>query len=256
MIYYEQNKHTTSVIKLESLCKIYKSKKGKEINVIENLNIEFAREKITCILGKTGRGKSTLLRMIAGLEEHDRGNIRLYNMDKNEPSIFMVFQENNLFPWMTVYENLEFVLKNKELKKSECINIIEKELSKYQLLEYKNSYIYELSGGMKQRIALIKAMIIKPKILLLDEPFSALDYVTKLQIQEFVRKECILRKLLIIYITHDIQEAVRISDKICILKKNEQNCDYLKIIDNTLTFPREQDKGYKALIQSLIDEIE
>jgi len=234
-------------VKLENITKHYKNGKRLEKKIFDNYNVEFESGKIHCILGVSGCGKSTLLRIIAGLESIDSGNV-LYKdgIDKgNNIFISMVLQENNLLPWLTVYQNIEFALKACNLCTEE--SYIDKLLEKNKLLEYKKFYPFELSVGLKQKVALCKAIATKPKIVLLDEPFCALDFISKENIHEIFLNEFSKEQFTSILSTHYLDEAIKLGDYIHLLGKDNK---YIKI-KNPLKHPRDKDKKYYEFLEKI-----
>ena len=234
-------------VKIESLIKNYKNGKRVKKKVFDNLNIEFESGKIHCILGVSGCGKSTLLRIIANLEKIESGNI-IYKDELNKDNnifISMILQENNLLPWLTVYQNIEFALKSCNLNTEE--SYIDEILKKHNLFEYKKFYPYELSVGLKQKVSLCKAIVTKPKIVLLDEPFCALDFISKEKIYEIFINEFSKQQFTSILSTHYLDEAVKLGDYIHLLGKDNK---YIKI-KNPLKFPREEDDNYHKFIEKI-----
>lgn len=203
-------------LKIINLYKEYK--KDNDSNaVLENINCVFEKDKIHVIIGPSGCGKTTLLNMIAGLVKPTRGEIWLENKKIAAPitDIGVVFQDLRLFPWLKTKDNIAYGLKIRN-----SINITEK-VNKYlevvDLFKYAEYYPSELSGGMKQRLAIARSLILEPQLLLLDEPFGALDPKTRKQMQQLIKKLHNLFKTTIIFITHDIDEAIELGDKIYIL---------------------------------------
>lgn len=197
------------------------NKKFNKINVLNGIDIEIDKGEFICFLGPSGCGKTTLLRIIAGLEKQDTGNIVIdgkdvTNLDSSKRRVGIVFQNYALFPNLNVYENIAYGLKNKKMKKDEIDKEVKNILSLVGLEECINKYPYEISGGQQQRVALARALVLKPDILLLDEPLSALDA----KVRENLRHEIkvLQRKLNIttIMVTHDQEEAITISDRIVV----------------------------------------
>lgn len=207
------------ILKITGLTKQYdSSQKG----ILNNICLDIYEEDFLCILGPSGCGKSTLLRCIAGFEEYD-GKIEIKGRSVKKPGTdrIMVFQDfNQLFPWRTVLGNLTYPLKVSGMKdKTERIRKAEVYLDKVNLLAYKNYYPHQLSGGMKQRVAIARGMALGSEILLMDEPFAALDAITRNQMQaELVRIKDV-EKMTIIFITHNIQEAITMGNRILVMSK-------------------------------------
>jgi len=208
-------------IKIDSVSKSF----GK-VEVLKNISFEIKGGEFFSILGGSGCGKTTLLRMIAGFLEADKGTIYLGNDDithlsPNKRDVNTIFQTYALFPHLTIYENIAFPLRLKKIKES----IVEQEVKKYlemvKLSDHANKYPAQLSGGQKQRVAIARALINKPKVLLLDEPLSALD--AKLRQHMLIELDNIHEEVGItfVFVTHDQQEALSISDRIAIMKDGE-----------------------------------
>ena len=173
-------------------------------------------EQFIAIVGSSGCGKSTLLNIISGLLEKTNGTIKFY---KENPIIGYMLQEDALLPYLNILDNATLGLSLKKIKTKENIEYTKRLLETYGLKDFIYKYPKELSGGMKQRVALIRTLAIKPDILLLDEPFSALDYQSRLSVSEDVYNIIKKEKKTVIMITHDIAEAISLSDKILVLSK-------------------------------------
>jgi len=179
-----------------------------DLKVLDNISIDFPENKITCILGPSGCGKTTLLNIMAGLLDMDSGEI----IGFENGDISFVFQEDRLIPWKNVEENLAFVLRDK-VNKKEIAEIVDNYLKLVGLEEYKYYYPKDLSGGMKQRINILRAFIYPSKILIMDEPFKSLDMDNKQILMDLVKvgnRTCIM-------VTHDMEEALTLGDRIVIL---------------------------------------
>lgn len=183
-----------------------------EIDVLNNINLDIFEGEIVSIVGTSGCGKSTLLNIIARIETPSSGNI-IYNSNL-ENSIGYMMQDSALFPWLNIEKNANLALKIKKKSSSEYVSSLLKE---YGLHSFKNKYPKDLSGGMKQRVSLIRTIALKPKLLLLDEPFSQLDYQSRLSISSDVYKLVKINNITVILITHDIEEAISLSDRIIVL---------------------------------------
>lgn len=203
------------ILEIKNLSKKYHTKEG-EILAIQNINIDVLKGEFISLVGSSGCGKSTLLNIIANLDKESTGNIKFY---KENPKIGYMFQSDCLFPWLTIYENCLLGLKIQKENTKENQKYILDLLKKYNLYEFKDKYPTCLSGGMKQRIALIRTLALKPDILLLDEPFNALDYQSRLAISNDVYNIIKKEGQTAIMVTHDISEAVSMSSKVYVLSK-------------------------------------
>lgn len=189
-------------------------KKFNDHYVFNNLNLDIESDKITVILGKSGCGKTTLLRLISNLEKYDSGSINTNNL-----KFSYVFQEPRLFPWLTVFENIQAIT---NLPSDEIYRLIRM----VDLEKFSNSYPDELSGGMKSRVSLARAFAYKPNFLLMDEPFSNLDDFTRIKMQEELLKLYNKENVGILFVTHNIDEALTIADKIIVLKEGKIYSSY------------------------------
>ena len=197
---------------LENISKSYYYQKGK-LQVIDDLSLKVKEGEIVAIVGPSGTGKSTILNIIAGLIKQDSGTISVNG------KIGYMFQHDLLFEWKNVYNNLFIGLEiNNKVTKQDIDKAVAL-LDKYDLVDFKKSLPNELSGGMRQRIALIRTLMTSPDILLLDEPFSALDAQTRIKVSNDVYKTIKEEKLTAILVTHDISEAISLADRIIILSK-------------------------------------
>ena len=209
-----------NILEVKNISKKYQNKEG-EILAIQNVNFKVKEGEFVSIIGPSGCGKSTLLSVIAGLEEKSSGEIYVENesIDDISNKIGYMLQKDCLLEWRTVFSNTLFGLEVRGKKSTENVQYVEELLKKYNLYEFKDKYPSELSGGMRQRVALIRTLAIKPKILLLDEAFSALDYQTRIMVTNDIYS--ILRKenITAIIVTHDISEAISMSDRVFVLSK-------------------------------------
>lgn len=201
------------LLSIKELSKNYLTKK-QVICALKNINLEIEEKDFTILVGPSGCGKSTILSIIGGLENKSDGNLIIHKPDLK---VGYMFQEDALFPWLNVLDNCLLGLKINGKLKKEDINYVKYLLKKYGLSNFENSYPRELSGGMRQRVALIRTLATKPDILLLDEPFSALDYQTRITVSNDVFKMIKEEKKTAIMVTHDINEAVSIGDKVVVL---------------------------------------
>ena len=203
------------LLEINNISKTFNTLNG-EINAIKSISFDVNNEDFIAIVGSSGFRKSTLLNIISGLLEKTNGTIKFY---KENPIIGYMLQEDALLPYLNILDNATLGLSLKKIKTKENIEYTKKLLETYGLKDFIHKYPKELSGGMKQRVALIRTLAIKPDILLLDEPFSALDYQSRLSVSEDVYNIIKKEKKTVIMITHDIAEAISLSDKIIVLSK-------------------------------------
>ena len=209
-------------LRIEKLRKAY-SNQGEEKEILHDFDLTVEEREFVCILGPSGCGKSTLLRCIAGFETFD-GTISCKGKPVTMPSTdrIMVFQDyNQLFPWKTVEANIQDPLKIKGIRdKAELRALTGEYLAKVGLTGYQRYYPHELSGGMKQRVAIAKALALKPEIILMDEPFAALDAITRNKLQAELARIAAEEKLTVIFITHNIQEALTLGSRVLLMGKD------------------------------------
>lgn len=189
------------------------------LQVLQDIDLHINEGEFLSIIGPSGCGKSTLINIIAGLDKATSGYIRVDGEKITEPSTdrIMVFQNAALFPWLNVFENVCFGLKNICKDTKEINEKVNKVLKKVHLSRFKDSYPHELSGGMKQRVSIARSIVMDPKILLMDEPFSALDEQTRMLLHNELQEIWLETKKTIVFVTHNIREAVKLSDRVVIL---------------------------------------
>lgn len=204
-----------NILEIRDLSKTYYTKE-EEVLAIDKIDLDIKEDSIIAIVGPSGCGKSTLLNIIGGLDNKTSGDIKFLN---NKNNIGYMFQTDCLFPWLTILDNCLIGLKVKKKITSEDKECVIKLLDNYGLGEFIYSYPSSLSGGMRQRVALIRTLAINPDILLLDEPFSALDFETRQLVSDDVYKIIKKEHKSTIIITHDIEEAIAFADKVIVLSK-------------------------------------
>ncbi len=232
------------ILETRGITKAYPMSGGKELAVLEDINIEVKEGEFISILGPSGAGKSTLLRIMVGLTKPSKGEIFYHGLplDKAKPKISMVFQSFALFPWLTVLENVELGLKSYNIPDEIAREKAIKMLDMVGLDGFEDAYPRELSGGMRQRVGIARAMVIEPEILFMDEPFSALDILTADNLRGELIDLWINKKIptkSIIFVTHNIEEAVYLSDRAIILSHNPGRVK--ADIPIELMYPREKD---------------
>ncbi|PKM80759.1 MAG: nitrate ABC transporter substrate-binding protein [Firmicutes bacterium HGW-Firmicutes-14] len=227
------------VLQLTGINKIFDTGK-QHVTALENVDIDIGGGDLFCILGPSGCGKSTLLRCIAGFEHPDSGEILVDGkaVDRPGPDRVMVFQGfDQLLPWKTVLENVEYPLKvNKTAAKKERRDISMEFVSLVGLADFAHNYPHQLSGGMKQRVAIARALAMNPKVLLMDEPFASLDAQTRTALQNELISIWERFRTTIVFITHNIQEAIILGSRIAVMSK--QPGTIKEIIENNLDRPR------------------
>ena len=195
-------------------------KGGRElVTSLSDINFEVGDSEFICLLGPSGCGKTTLLRIIAGLDHPTSGCVLMDGMtvDRPNPKLGMIFQDYSLYPWRTVNENIAFGLELQGVKKTVIQPVVEKYLALAGLSGFGNSYPYELSGGMRQRVAVVRALAVEPSVLLMDEPFGALDAQTRNKLQHDLIDIWVKTRKTIIFVTHSVDEAVFLADRIVVL---------------------------------------
>lgn len=215
--------------------------KHNKTSVLDDINLEFNKGEFVSILGPSGCGKSTLLNVIAGLEKSTEGKIILNRKEIKGagPDRAVMFQESALFPWLNVIHNVEFGMKMAGIAPKERREKALKYLKMVHLTKFQNSFIHELSGGMRQRAALARALTLDSEILLMDEPFAALDSQTKTILQGELQQVWLETKKTIIFVTHNIEEAVLLSDRVIVMSANPGKVK--KIVDVQIARPRKID---------------
>lgn len=219
------------ILSINNLSKTFYSQTD-EIKVLDNISFDVYQKDFIGIIGPSGCGKSSILNIISNLDIEYKGTINKQNI-----KIGYMFQEDTLFNWLTIYENILLTLKLTKSKTNENIKYVNNLLEKYNLYEFKNKYPNELSGGMKQRISLIRTLSYKPDILLLDEPFSALDYQTRLKVSEDIYNIIKNENKTAIIVTHDIEEAISLCNKILVLSNRPTkilNTHIIKLNNNPI----------------------
>ncbi|MGA7953793.1 MAG: nitrate ABC transporter ATP-binding protein [Gloeobacterales cyanobacterium] len=231
---------STPFLVVENVSKVYPTPKG-SYTVLENVNLTVQEGEFICIIGHSGCGKSTLLNMIAGFTEPTAGKVRLKNQTITEPGPdrMMVFQNYSLLPWLTVAENVllavDAVYPDKPL--SEQMAIVHEHLALVGLTEATKKKPTQLSGGMRQRLGIARALSIRPEVLILDEPFGALDAITKEELQEELLKIWNDHKATVLMITHDIDEALFLADRL-VMMTNGPSAHIGEVLDIPFRRPR------------------
>ena len=198
------------------------SNRGETFVAFEDVSLKIEKGEFVCLLGPSGCGKSTLLNAMAGFDLVTSGSVKIGGEEVKGPSSnrATIFQNYGLLPWRTVIKNVELGLEQKKLSKEERRKIAEKCVELVGLSEFKKSYPRQLSGGMQQRVAIARALAVDPEVVFMDEPFAALDATTRMKLQDDVLKLSREEKKTVVFVTHDVGEAVYLADRIFILSPN------------------------------------
>lgn len=210
-----------TILEINNLRKVFPVN-GTFLAVLDGIDFSVKSGEMICILGRSGCGKSTLLKMLAGFLTPSSGEILLKGKPVSDPGTdrCVVFQEDTLFPWLTVHENIAFGLRGRNKDKKGIREEVDRFLALVGLTEFWNYLPREISGGMKQRVALARVLILKPQILLMDEPFASLDAQTREEMQHLLLSLWEKLSHTIIFVTHDVNEAITLSDRILVMGKN------------------------------------
>ena len=203
-------------IRIKDLSKVFPTRSGPFI-ALDTINLDIPVGCFFMIVGPSGCGKTTLLRILAGLEDHSTGTLEVSRPAANRPGNSMVFQGDSLFPWMTVWENAAYGLTMRGRPRAEIKDVVSHYLARTGLSRFHESYPHQLSGGMRQRVSIARAFANDPDILLMDEPFSALDEQNKVLLQEELLRIWEETRKTVIFITHSVDEAVTLGDRIMIM---------------------------------------
>src|SRR3954466_10836697 len=230
-------------ISIEAIAKRYPGADGGEIAVFEDLWLSMARGEFACVIGHSGCGKTTVLNILAGLDAPSEGTVIVDNQSIKGPSLdrAVIFQSHALLPWRTVMGNVAFALSSKwrRSSKREIETQAQKFIDLVGLTGAEGKRPAELSGGMKQRVGIARALSIEPKIMLMDEPFSALDALTRGTLQDEVRRICIETGQTVFMITHDVDEAIYLADRV-VLMTNSPDAVFAEIVENPLAKERKR----------------
>ncbi len=251
-----------ALISIKDVHKEFKVEKGADVNALNGVSLDIEKNEFICVVGPSGCGKTTLLNIIAGLESYDSGSVTMHDQSiiGPAPERGVIFQQYALFPWMTVRKNIEYGLKfirkteevettdasEKKVKttrqrpysKEEKHQLADRYIKMVNLTGFENSYPKALSGGMKQRVAIARGYALNPEVLLMDEPFGALDAQTRAQLQEDLLKTWEKEKKTVFFITHDVDEAVLLATRVVIMSARPGQIK--EIVDIDLPYPRTQ----------------
>lgn len=206
-------------VQLKDVHKEFKKDQNQKLQVLDDINFDIKEGEFVSLLGPSGCGKSTILKLIAGLEKTTSGEVLVNGKKVDKPGTdrIVVFQEGGLFPWMTVKENVSYGLNLKKMSKTEIEEKTMDGLRMVHLINFADAYPHELSGGMKQRVAIARALVMDPEVLLMDEPFAALDEQTRLVLHKELQNIWRNTGNTILFITHNIREALTLSDRVLLM---------------------------------------
>jgi NitT/TauT family transport system ATP-binding protein len=250
---FDEIKTRPKILEVQKLNKIFQTGK-KEIQALKDIDFALHRREFVSVIGPSGCGKSTIIRILAGLEIQSSGSVLVagHEVSGPGPDRGMVFQSYTLFPWLTVKKNVMFGLElqgngDAEEEARQWIQLV-------GLSQFENAYPNQLSGGMKQRVAIARALANQPSILLMDEPFGALDAQTRAQMQSYLLQIWRNVNITIVFITHDLDEAVYLSDRIIVLKANPGEIS--EIVENPVPRPRVVDQFLSPEFLSVKNRLE
>lgn len=240
---YARNTSQTGFLEVENLVKSYPTADGEKFVVLDGINLSIGQDEFISVIGHSGCGKSTLLKIVAGLETATSGSVTLEGKQIRKPGAerMMVFQHYSLLPWLTVQENVRLAV-DEVLKNTSAIEkkqIVSEHLAMVNLTAAANKYPDELSGGMKQRVGIARALAIRPKMLLMDEPFGALDALTRGKLQRQVLNIWESHPQAVMMVTHDVDEALYMSDRI-VMMTNGPNAVIGEILEVPFQHPRDR----------------
>ncbi len=234
---FDKLKQRNVILEVKGLDKVYKTTKGETV-ALKNVSFQTHKREFVCVIGPSGCGKSTLIRVLAGLESYTSGEVLLDGKPITGPGRDrgMVFQGYTLFPWRTVKQNVMFGLEMNNIGTNEAGREADLWLELVGLEKFSNAYPHELSGGMKQRVAIARALVNQPRILLMDEPFGALDAQSRCKMQTHLLEIWRNIDITIVFITHDLDEAIFLADRILVLKAHPG--EVLELIEVPVPRPR------------------
>lgn len=220
----------TPKISLRDVSLTYTTNSGERLSALKDINLQVRQGEFLCIVGPSGCGKSTLLHLIAGLHSQTSGEVLANNSPVKGPGTdrILIFQELGLFPWLTVAQNVEFGMRMTGIAKDERQEKVRKYLRLVHLQQFAGSYVHQLSGGMRQRVALARALAIGPDVLLMDEPFAALDAQTRDLLHDELERIWAETRCTVIFVTHNVREAVRLGNRVVLLtfRPGQVKCEY------------------------------
>ena len=229
------------MLEIRGLRKVYDSH-GRQVEALADISFEVAAGQFVCVVGPSGCGKTTLLRCLGGLLRPTSGDVRVGGRPVAGPpsELAVVFQEygRSLFPWLKVHENVELPLKAKRLPSAQRSTLVEQALEAVGLTDARTAWPWQLSGGMQQRVAIARALAYQPRVLLMDEPFAAVDAQTRADLEDLVRSVWQRFGVTLLFVTHDIDEAVYLGQRVVVLSSSPT----VVVEDLTIDLPAERDQ--------------
>ncbi len=231
----------TGHIFIQQLSKAYPTQNNDDLTVLDDINLDIQPGEFISIVGSSGCGKSTLLRLLVGLENSYQGQIRVDGKKIFGTSLQrgIVFQDHRLFPWLSVRENVRIALHQSKLTRAEEDKLIDEHLQLVNLTSFANAYPSQLSGGMNQRVAIARSLVNRPEILFLDEPFGALDALTRQNLQDELQRIWQAEKITMVIVTHDVEEAVFLGDRVVVMQPHPGRIK--RIVDVPVPHPRKRE---------------
>lgn len=241
-------------IGIESVSKMFGAS-SQCVTALQDVTLRFGKGEFICLLGPSGCGKTTLLNMLAGFEYPTAGRLHAFGEPIMRPGAdrTMMFQDYALFPWLTVAQNIEYGLKRKGCEKQERDRIAAHYVKLIDLVGFEHKYPRQLSGGMRQRVALARALAVQPKMLLMDEPFAALDSFTRERMQDELIRVWQAERKAVVFVTHSIDEAIKLADKIVVMSARPGRVS--GIIEIADARPRDLDSPANIAIAKQIRDI-
>ncbi len=245
---------TDIAVQIQGVHKIFGSNKN-QVVALKDISLDIGKEEFICVVGPSGCGKTTLLNLLAGFEPPTLGQVRAFGHEIKAPGPdrTMMFQDYALFPWLTVRGNIEYGLKRRGIGREERNHIIQHYVELIDLKGFERKYPHQLSGGMRQRVALARALAVNPSVLLMDEPFAALDSFTRERMQDELVRVWQREKKAVFFITHNIDEAIKLSDRIVVMSPRPGRI--IDIIHLTTPRPRDVDSEENARIAHHVREV-